>query len=50
MSRVSSKLRDIFIYNEYDTVKETQEPDKSEFVGAMDMDWKDREKSQDQDS
>lgn len=23
---------------------------KSEFVGAMDMDWKDREKSQDQDS
>ena len=24
--------------------------DKSEFVGAMDMDWKDREKSQDQDS
>lgn len=26
------------------------ELDKSEFVGAMDMDWKDREKSQDQDS
>jgi hypothetical protein len=26
------------------------DPDKSEFVGAMDMDWKDREKSQDQDS
>ena len=24
--------------------------DESEFVGAMDMDWKDREKSQDQDS
>ena len=24
--------------------------DKSAFVGAMDMDWKDREKSQDQDS
>ena len=24
--------------------------DKSEFVGAMDMDWTDREKSQDQDS
>ena len=30
MSRI--KLRDIFIYNEYDTIKETQEPDKSGFV------------------
>ena len=30
MSR--AKLRDIFIYNEYDTIKETQEPDKSQFV------------------
>ena len=29
MSRV--KLRDIFIYNEYDTIKETQEPDQSGF-------------------
>ena len=27
-----------------------QDITKSEFVGAMDMDWKDREKSQDQDS
>ncbi len=28
----------------------TEDLDNSEFVGAMDMDWKDREKSQDQDS
>ena len=39
-----------YIYNEYGIMKEIQEPDKSPFVGAMDMDWKDREKSQDQDS
>ena len=31
-------------------VEENMVKVKSEFVGAMDMDWKDREKSQDQDS
>ena len=35
MSRVSSKLRDIFIYNEYDTIKETQEPDKVGFAEVV---------------
>ena len=34
-------LDKLFVSNDFD---------KSEFVGAMDMDWKDREKSQDQDS
>jgi hypothetical protein len=35
MSRVSSKLRDIFLYNEYDTIKETQEPDKVGFAEVV---------------
>ena len=34
-ARVSSKLRDIFIYNEYDTIKETQEPDKVGFAEVV---------------
>ena len=32
---LGSKLRDIFIYNEYDTIKETQEPDKVGFVEVV---------------
>jgi hypothetical protein len=32
---LGSKLRDIFIYNEYDTIKETQEPDKVGFAEVV---------------
>ena len=42
--------RPILIYSDYaQTIKGLLDR-QSEFVGAMDMDWKDREKSQDQDS
>ena len=40
----------VLIYSDYEQTIKGLLDRQSEFVGAMDMDWKDREKSQDQDS